>query len=390
MNISNTEIPIEEIENREKAYELYYDILEEIKGKKVLLDPKEYEELILTTKITTILHYIKESIPILINKKIENLNSKKQRNELNTKEKETTKFSEEKNENIKYENQMKNLESQLRFYLKKCLQYKIQRESLELRLKAYMEMEIEFENMKEKVKYEGGEFLHNDRKENEIEILRRENSNLKNAISKIEEEKKKIEFKRENDQKMIVNLKNQVEKLEKKIIKLEKEQNNFNSNQNSSINININNNGKTSSKWIIKRDDKFTNENNQNKNKNSNYEHRSSNFNLIDNQVFTSTYYKILNNLSNKSTLSPGKNPRHKHKKNSISHIDDKNYSLNNNYHNYNKVSSLISNRKFPMNRNSSKQTISTFSRIYSNNNKHKSGNRSTNNIRNKSAENYI
>ena len=100
MNISNTEIPIEEIENREKAYELYYDILEEIKGKKVLLDPKEYEELILTTKITTILHYIKESIPILINKKIENLNSKKQRNELNTKEKETTKFSEEKNENI--------------------------------------------------------------------------------------------------------------------------------------------------------------------------------------------------------------------------------------------------------------------------------------------------
>lgn len=102
--------------------------------------------------------------------------------------------------------------------MKKCLQYKIQRESLELRLRAYMEMEIEFENMKEKVKYEGGEFLHNDRKENEIEILRRENSNLKNAINKIEDEKKLIELKRENDQKSILNLKNQIEKLEKKYI----------------------------------------------------------------------------------------------------------------------------------------------------------------------------
>ena len=383
MNISNTEIPIEEIENREKAYELYYDILEEIKGKKVLLDPKEYEELILTTKITTILHYIKESIPILINKKIENLNSKKQRNELNTKEKENKNFSEEKNENMRYENQMKNLESQLRFYLKKCLQYKIQRESLELRLKAYMEMEIEFENMKERVKYEGGEFLHNDRKENEIEILRRENSNLKNAISKIEEEKKLIELKRENDQKTIITLKNQVEKLDKKIFKLEKEKSIFSSNQNSSINININNNGKTSSKWIIKRE--------IDSNQNKNYEHRT-NLNLIDNAIFASTYYKILNNLSHKSTLSPNKGSRYHHKTSSINNVDEKNYSLNNNS-NYNKVTNLISNRKFPINRDSNKQTISAFSRIYMNNNinnkYNRSGNRSTNNIRNKSAENY-
>ena len=60
MNISNTEIPIEEIENREKVYELYYYILEEIKGKKIKIDPKEYEELIVTTTISTIIHYIKE------------------------------------------------------------------------------------------------------------------------------------------------------------------------------------------------------------------------------------------------------------------------------------------------------------------------------------------
>ena len=382
MNISNTEIPAEEIENREKAYQLYYDILEEIKGQKVIVDPKEYEDLIFTTKISTIIHYIKESIPILINKKIESYIIK---NNLIIKENNKEKNIDEKNQISLYENQLKNLESELRFYIRKTLQYKIQRESLELRLKAYMEMEIEFENMKERVKYDGGEFLHNDRKENEIEILRRENSNLKKAINKIEEEKKLIELKRENDQKTILTLKNQVEKLDKKIFKLEKEKNIFSSNQNSSINININNNGKTSSKWIIKREI----DNNQNKN----YEHRS-NLNLIDNAIFASTYYKILNNLSHKSTLSPNKGSRYHHKTSSINNVEEKNYSLNNNS-NYNKVTNLISNRKFPINRDSNKQTISAFSRIYMNNNNNinnkynRSGNRSTNNIRNKSAENY-
>ena len=45
-----------------------------------------------------------------------------------------------------------------------------------------MEMEDEFEELK--IKYNNGEFLENDRKENEIEILRRENSYLKHTISK--------------------------------------------------------------------------------------------------------------------------------------------------------------------------------------------------------------
>ena len=40
-----------------------------------------------------------------------------------------------------------------------------------------MEMEEEFDEMKEKLKYENGKFLHNEKKENEILILRAENSN---------------------------------------------------------------------------------------------------------------------------------------------------------------------------------------------------------------------
>ena len=47
-------------------------------------------------------------------------------------------------------------------------------------------MEEEFEEMKEKLKYENGKFLHNEKKENEILILRAENSNLKKIIDKNE------------------------------------------------------------------------------------------------------------------------------------------------------------------------------------------------------------
>ena len=74
-----------------------------------------------------------------------------------------------------------------------------------------MEMEIEFEELKEKLKYDEGEFLNNDRKENEIEILRRENSNLKKVISTLEKEKK-------NNEILITNLNNEIEKLNKIII----------------------------------------------------------------------------------------------------------------------------------------------------------------------------
>jgi hypothetical protein len=50
---------------------------------------------------------------------------------------------------------------------------------MEHKISEYMEMEEEFEEMKSKFKYEDGRFLNNDRKDNEILILRSENSNKK-------------------------------------------------------------------------------------------------------------------------------------------------------------------------------------------------------------------
>lgn len=68
MNSSHKEIPIEELENREKLYEYYYSLVEEIKGEPIILSSEEYEDNLLTTSISTILNYIKQIVPILINK----------------------------------------------------------------------------------------------------------------------------------------------------------------------------------------------------------------------------------------------------------------------------------------------------------------------------------
>ena len=64
---------------------------------------------------------------------------------------------------------------------------------MENKLEEYMEMEDEFEEMKTKLKYEDGRFLNNDRKDNEILIIRGENSILKNEINKLEERVKTLE-----------------------------------------------------------------------------------------------------------------------------------------------------------------------------------------------------
>jgi peptidoglycan hydrolase CwlO-like protein len=92
--------------------------------------------------------------------------------------------------------------------------------------------------MKTKLKYDEGRFLENDRKDNEIIILRRENSNLKKSIEKLEE--KAFSFKKEieNNKNEINNLQNEIKKLNIKIEDLQKQNENLKANN---INININN-----------------------------------------------------------------------------------------------------------------------------------------------------
>ena len=87
---------------------------------------------------------------------------------------------------IELENNIKKLEKDLKYHIKNEFMLKIQRDSLDSKIRGFMEMEEEFEELKEKVRYEGGKFMNNDRKDNEIKILRRENSNIKKEVMKME------------------------------------------------------------------------------------------------------------------------------------------------------------------------------------------------------------
>ena len=114
------------------------------------------------------------------------------------------------------ENYIIKLENDIRILMKKLFQNKIKKESLEMKIRAYIQMEEDYEELKEKVKYEDGKFLNNDRKDNEIIILRKENSNLKREINKLKEEIKEIK-KLENKNKELDKKYNDNEEIIKKL-----------------------------------------------------------------------------------------------------------------------------------------------------------------------------
>lgn len=409
---------IHDLEIKEQLYLLFLEMKEELTKKNIEIDKDQLDELAETTKIDTIINYIREMVYILIN----------------------TKFSSEKDdpksggnlnkdtELSQMENHIRKLEYDIRYLLQKEFQNKIKRDALEMKINAYMEMENEFEELKEKVKYEGGKFLNNERKDNEIIILRQENCILKKEIEKHEINNKKYETKIKSEQETITDLKNQITSLNQKVSKLEllnsqKETTNQPNTNNSSINININNNGNSSSKWIIKQENQdLNNFNNNNSNSTSfsnfglkkrkvnnftknntkyssncisssdingnlnigtrytryeqgrgtngfqNKNRKLNGMNTIDNNnAFTATYSKILNNLCVKESKSPKKRDnKSKKKNNSISmymeeydksvlenkFISNKGKKYNSNRKNnngYNKIIGLIPNSRFPL-----------------------------------------
>ena len=134
---------------------------------------------------------------------------------------------------------------------------------MENKISEYMEMEEEFEEMKTKLKYEEGRFLKNDRKDNEIIIIRGENSNLKQSIKQLEEKISELEKDKQNKTKMINELQESMKKFKVKLKDLQKQNDILNAH---SINININNlSGNNTNKNANSYN---TNHNNNNKNNN--------------------------------------------------------------------------------------------------------------------------
>ena len=108
---------------------------------------------------------------------------------------------------LQYKQIILNLEQGKKYLIQQNFLKKTKIDMLENEICAYMEMEEEFEEMKIKFKYDDGEFLKNEKKENEILILRAENSNLKISIKNNEKIKEDYEEK-------ILELQNKIKKLE--------------------------------------------------------------------------------------------------------------------------------------------------------------------------------
>ena len=100
-----------------------------------------------------------------------------------------------KNDIDEYKSKLLFVEQSNRYLIRQNFLKQTKIDILENEIDSYIEMEEEFDEMKEKLKYENGKFLHNEKKENEILILRAENSKLKKIVDKNEktiEEKNNI------------------------------------------------------------------------------------------------------------------------------------------------------------------------------------------------------
>ena len=363
---------------KEELYILYLEIKGEISKRCIEINKSTFDENVSNFKIKTLLNYLKEIIYILLNNKFkinQNIISKENKNNENNIQ----------NTNIsQLENEIKKYQADIRYLIKKQFQYRIQKDAMEIKLNSYMEMEKEYDLLKEKVKYEEGRFLNNDRKDNEILILREENSNLKKEIIKNEKNSKNYELKIKNEQIQIRELKSKLNQLNKKLILLETNQisnvNNF-----STIHNNSTTNGRTSSRWRKKEKEDKVPSNSSNINSYGNHSIKKkkkilntkysklemkgiNNLITIDNNsLFNETYNKILNslvNFKNNNNMTSKKTIAATHKKNSISmcvendKVDENSkHTSNRNSKNkygskhkiYNKLINGIPNSKFPL-----------------------------------------
>ena len=106
---------------------------------------------------------------------------------------------------IQIENYLIKLESDIRKNIKEILEFKIQKEIYLLKIQKFSRINEEYEELKSKVKYNKGKFLKDDKKENEIFILRQENSNLKNDIKNLENKIKEYKSNKIINNNIIIN-----------------------------------------------------------------------------------------------------------------------------------------------------------------------------------------
>ena len=314
---------------KELLYNLFYEIKSEILNTKLEIEEDEYQENINSTTIPQLVNYIHDSIQILLKKKIED--SKEEQKEIDKKYyldknlkscENQNKINIEETNFVEYESIIKNLESKQRILTKNVFQQKLQIDAMENKIEEYMEMEDEFEEMKTKLKYEDGRFLNNDRKDNEILIIRGENSILKNEINKLEEKVKSLEEEVNKKDLKIEEINKELENLKNKFDEKQNEANTA-----PSININISN---------VHSNSNINNNNNEINNMNNNetdggnlikkniYNPNRNSSNFITNSKFFYNYVNEQISINNKKNTFSSKK-----KKEKIEKMNHKNYYRN-------------------------------------------------------------
>ena len=289
---------------KELLYELFYEIKSEILGCKIEIEEEEYKENVRAITIPKLVDYLHDSIQILIKKKMDDakLEQKKRDKRYYTNNINTPLGLDEKEQ---YENIIRKLESKERKLSKAIFQNKLQKDVMENKISEYMEMEDEFEEMKTKLKYEEGRFLKNDRKDNEIIIIRGENSILKQSIKQLEEKINTLEKDKQDKTKVINELQESMKKIKLKLKDLQKQNEILNAH---CINININNvNGNNNKNGNIYNNSNNinspnlnspTNKDENNINKNKMMYFQKLNKKLISNKIYKA---EALNNTRNES-----------------------------------------------------------------------------------------
>ena len=312
---------------KELLYNLFYEIKSEILNTKLEIEEDEYQENINSTTIPQLVNYIHDSIQILLKKKIED--SKEEQKELDKKYylsgnssngvANTKQINCDDKNFLEYESIIKNLESKQRILTKNIFQQKLQIDAMENKIEEYMEMEDEFEEMKTKLKYEDGRFLNNDRKDNEILIIRGENSILKNEINKLEEKVKSLEEVVNTKEKKIEEINKELEQLKNKFDEKQNEANtapsiNINiSNVHSNSNINNNNNEINNMNNMNNMNNNETDGGNMMKKSIYNSNRNSSNF--ITNSKFFYNYVNEQISINNKKNTFSSKKKKEKAEK---------------------------------------------------------------------------
>ena len=367
---------------KSQLYSYYLDLLNEISSysssNNISIDNNnlDYQNI----SISDIILNIKESTSDLINCKVSHIVSLD-------------------NNNKKYfqlQNYTKKIEFDLKYYLRLCFEYKVQTDALEDKIRIYRMMQDDFEELKEKVKYESGRFLTNERKENEIIILRHENTILKKEIAKLEKQNKLNEIMKKDFLAKIKKFENEIEQLKKKLNEYQdisiKKNKIKNENNDTSTNKKLINNENTLSKWFSKHDienvnsiipNSLSRKNNLNllkslknlfpKNTISNNK-RPSNYNILKNLYMNSNNNSIRNNINSSTMSTINTNNMFTSNYNKIFHSI--NHNSNNNVRHYSKkkysgFKQQRKNNSISMKIDKEEDKSNTFKYIKSNNDKY-------------------